>query len=354
MESLSVSEVQRYLDLAGEIGKSSPIVDVHVHATEVIFRQIQYHSDPAEPEVLHGGDGAFQPPRITALRFGDPSRAAARFDAATRNRVSRMLFTAAYQHTGHRVLLEHMRLACVDVALLLPVAPPDGGVTDQMTLLAALRGDRGPLAIAYSVPNTVPTDEIARDVAQAVAAYGACAVKLHPNLTGIDLRTASGVERAESILAACGLQALPLLVHGGRSPILEDDRASSHAILANLERVDWSGSAAPVVIAHCGCFGCSPGEIAGQAMPALRRILDRHANVSVDISGLTLPVLIEVLRQLDQHRIVFGSDALYFPMWQAVVSLLHALGIAGYPPAESFALIAGRNPRVLLGLDTAP
>jgi predicted TIM-barrel fold metal-dependent hydrolase len=348
VDRLSAADARRRLDLAADIAASSPIVDVHVHATEVVFRQTHYRPGAAGGELLQASDAGFRAPTVTGVRFDDPWRAGDRFDAATRNRVSRLLFTNAYQHTGRAVLREHMRLAGVNVALLLPVAPPDGGVADQMELLAAIRGQDADLPIAYSVPNPVPAAEISRDLERAVARFGVRAVKLHPNLTGIDIASAAGHERVDHLLAGCGRLALPLLVHGGRSPILADPRASQHATLANLARIDWSRTTAPVVIAHCGFFGCPREEIAADGLTALRRILDRHPNVFVDTSGLSLPVLVDVLRRLDHGRIVFGSDALYFPMWQAVVTLLSALDVAGFPLAESFAQIASHTPRALL------
>lgn len=348
---LRVSEIQRYLELAQAVGRSFPLVDAHVHATEIVFRQIQYRKGTKAGEILSAVDRPFEPPRIAPLRLTDATGVARRFDAKTRNRASRLLFTNAYEHIGRQVLLAHMDLGRVDRALLLPVAPRDGAVDEQMTALLAFRGRERRLLLGYSVPNAVPSPEVAADVERAVATYGARAVKLHPNLSGIDLDQASGMERVESIMAACGRARLPLIVHGGRSPILGDEAASHHAELRSLERVDWGRSAECVVIAHCGVFGYPKGESVADGLPILKRILARHENVLVDSSGLDFGVLVEVLKSLDDERIVFGSDALYFPMWQAVVTLLHALAAVGRPLEDSFARIASRNARSRLRLD---
>ncbi len=348
---LSIPQIQRYLDLAQDVGRSHPLVDAHVHATEIVFRQIQYREGSRAGEILSAVDRPFEPPRIAALRLTDATGVAQRFDAKTRNRASRLHFTNAYEHIGRQVLLEHMDLARIDRALLLPVAPRDGSVEEQMVTLLAFRGSVRRLLLGYSVPNGVPTSEVASDIRQAVATYGARAVKLHPNLSGIDLGQAPGMERVESILAACGSARLPVIVHGGRSPILGDEPASRHARLQSLERVPWGRSAECVVIAHCGVFGYPPGEAAAEGVPILKRILARHENVVVDTSGLDFTLLVEMLRSLDPERVVFGSDAFYFPMWQAVVSLLHALATAGLPLEDSFARIASRNARTRLRLD---
>ena len=243
-----------------------------------------------------------------------------------------------------------MDLARVRTALLLPVAPTQGPVTDQMEMLLALRGRDRRLPLAYSVPNEVPDREVSGHLEAAVNRYGVKAVKLHPNISGINLRTAAGMERVESILAACSATKLPLIVHGGRSPILENRSARQHAILQNLALVDWSRCSEAVVIAHFGVFGCERDEISGVGIPTLQRMLDRHENLLVDTSAAGFGVLCETLRKLDHERMVFGSDALYFPMWKAVVTLIHALRSSHLPVEESFARIACKNARTRLRL----
>ena len=42
MQALSIEEIRHYLDLAAEVGRSFPVIDVHVHGTEIIFRQLEY------------------------------------------------------------------------------------------------------------------------------------------------------------------------------------------------------------------------------------------------------------------------------------------------------------------------
>jgi predicted TIM-barrel fold metal-dependent hydrolase len=346
--SLGVAEVRRYLDLAAEIGRSVRVIDAHVHGTEVIFGHIAYRPAAHAGELQSTGDSPFQSPHASDVRLGSMDAAVSRLDMRARNRVSRLAFTAAYQHVGRRVLLEHMALAGVHTALLLPVAPRAGEVEDQMRTLAAMRGDDTRLLLAYSVPNTVAPDAIREDIHDARTRHGVRAVKLHPNITGIDLTTRSGVERIERIVAVCGTAGLPLIVHGGRSPILEDGNSADHAVLEHLSRIDWSAGGGTVVMAHAGLFGHERVEGASADLDRMRRLMERHSTVAADVSGLPFDQLVEVLRRLDRERIVFGSDALYFPMWRAVTVLLHALATAGLPVERSYAAIAGENPARLL------
>jgi len=343
MRVLTVPEIEEYLRLAADVAASCPVVDAHVHGTEVVFGSGQPAARPDQPPPA-------RPPRLASLRLDDPARLAGGFDTRTRNHVSRLHFTTAYQQLDRRLLLAHMDLARVHAAVLLPVAPADGPIDGQMQALAALRSGEERLLLGYSVPNSVPLDAIASDIRSAVKTHGARVVKLHPNLTRLDLRAPEGAARAEAILVASGEVGLPLVVHGGHSPILEAEAASHHAVLQNLERIDWGRSAASVVVAHCGFYGCDEHEIVAEAMPALARILARHPNVLVDTSGLSFDLLLQVLRTVDHGRIVLGSDAVYSSMWQSVVTLLHALRTAGFDVTAGYARIASHNARGRLSL----
>ena len=55
-----------------------------------------------------------------------------------------------------------MGLGGVGIALLLPVAPADGPVEDQMQTLKEIRGPDRRLLLGYSVPSAVPNGEVAR------------------------------------------------------------------------------------------------------------------------------------------------------------------------------------------------
>jgi predicted TIM-barrel fold metal-dependent hydrolase len=350
MTTLRLPDIERYLALAAEVGRGSPVVDVHVHATEVIFGGIHYRDDAGAGELLSAADRPFESPRALPFQLGEEPAVTARFDATARLRASRLFFGRAYEQTGRSVLLAHMDLAEVDVALLLPVAPSAGTLAGQMSTLLAVRGQEPRLLVAYSVPATVPLAEIALDVETAARAYDARAVKLHPNLSRIDLGTPAGIERAERVVEACGRARLPLVVHGGRSPILGDDPACEHATLDRLAQIDWGRSQASVILAHAGLFGYGAAEAVAGAVSKLERLLARHGNLRVDLSGLEFELLRALLRRIDHERIVFGSDALYFPMWQAVVRLLHALGLEGFDAGAAFARIACRNGAAALGL----
>ena len=98
-----------------------------------------------------------------------------------------LLVRKLYRHTGPRVLGDHMALAGIDRALLLPVAPASGTNDGEMDALEEMFGDDPRFLFAVSVPNSVATGGIAGFIARAVSTRRVRAVKLHPAITGIDL-----------------------------------------------------------------------------------------------------------------------------------------------------------------------
>ena len=138
-----------------------------------------------------------------------------------------------------------------------------------------------------------------------------------------------------------------MMVHGGISRLLQDPDCRAYAALDNLLAVPWRLVGTPIVISHAGMFGYPAREI-GSLLPKISRLLDENDNLLVDISGLSLAALSAVLAQIDNERIVFGSDALYFPQWSAVVTVLFALDQLGLPLGETFSKLAGTTPALRL------
>ena len=342
---LSKEQVAAELARARTLAGAGGIVDVHVHATEVIEGAGGYDYDAVAGVYTHGGR-AFASPALTALRLHDEPGVVDGVPDATKNRLSAAMFRQAYTATGPAVLRAHMELAGVRAALLLPVARPTHAVGDQMDVLRKCRDAGVGLHLAYCVPAGVAVDDVPAALEAAVADFGICAVKLHPNLSDIDLGTRAGRARAEAILRASARLELPVIVHGGRSPILGDAPAAEHALLAKLDTIDWTASGARVVIAHLGVYGCRAGELAEHGA-RLSAMLARHERLMTDTSGLDHGVLAALLGRIDLDRVLFGSDALYTPMWKSVVTLLRALEAAGRDSAVWFPALASGNARRL-------
>jgi len=216
-----------------------------------------------------------------------------------------------------------MDLCGIDKGLLLPVAPSAGNADSLMSRVKSYYGESERFLMGYSIPNTVPDADIEQDIAKAVETYDAKAVKIHPNISGIDLQSSAGKERVERIFSASGALGLPLVIHGGRSPLLQDMRCREYAVIDNLMGLDFSMTRAPVIIAHGATFGCSDEECDERVIPLLKELLERNSNLFVNTAGVSLRALELMFSKMDSKRIVFGSDALFLTPWEGLAKLLY-------------------------------
>ncbi len=339
---LDKEQTETYLEIARSIGRSVPIIDAHVHATEVIFAEASYEAAPDDSGVWSATDRQFSPPISGTTRLSSKEEETAKIRDPLRARVSQMAFTRTYQHSGPTVLEQHMHLAGVTHALLLPVARRDAPIGEQMSMLHRFRQADRRFLLAYSLMPQTGEEDLEDEISSAKDEFDISAVKLHPNISDFDV----GENRAwmEQALVACGELRLPVIVHGGRSPIYPDRKRSHHAALENLQYIDWSATKEKVVLSHFGVYGYTRDEIERGQTVLLDKILNRHDNVVLDTSGVGYKVLDHMLSHLDHGRIIYGSDALYFPMWQGIVLLLHALQDLSKSFEESFVRIASENP----------
>lgn len=341
---LGRAKVEAYLALAREVGRSQTLYDVHVSPYEVIFQALEYGPNP-EHEGLRSLEGAgYRPPRPGPLRIED---AAAADEISTRAEVPRklsmMMMRKQYAHIGPQVVADHMTLSGIGRSLLIPVVRRGGDPAEQARLMFELYGDDPRFDFAYCPVSLGSEAEAIAEVRSVAAVHPLRALKINANIQGIDVASPGGRACLEHFIAAGRALALPLVVHGGISRLLEDPAGRAYAALDSLAVVDWRASGAPVVLSHAGLFGCSSAEVAA-LLPTLEGLLAVNSNVLVDISGLSVPTLCALLGRIDLARVVFGSDALYFPQWSAVVKLLHAFDRLGLALPETFGLVAGTNP----------
>ena len=89
-----------------------------------------------------------------------------------------------------------------------------------------------------NLPRTFPDCQLVEHLRMAVRKHRIRVVKIHPNFSRIDISTDPGKRRVNSILRACEAVQLPVVFHGGSSPILGDIPASRFSIIENLAETD--------------------------------------------------------------------------------------------------------------------
>jgi hypothetical protein len=340
--------VEELLALAHRVGRRQRLHDVHVSPYEVIFHELSYRPDPERPG-LHSLEGAnYLPPAAGKLRIHD---AAASDRLASRAEVPRsfsmLMLRKQYAHIGPAVLGDHMALSGIGKSLLIPVTRPGADPDEQTRMMFELYRDDPRFDFAYCPRLHASLDQAAEELDRARALHPIRAAKINANIQGLDLSEAGVRAGLGHLLAACRAADLPLIVHGGISRLLPDPRGRRYASLERLATIPWGESGTAMVLCHAGLFGCPSDEVR-DLLPVLEGMLDDNPRLLVDVSGLAFSTLCTLFERLDPRRVVFGSDALYFPQWSAVVKVLLALEQLGLPVEERFAMLAGSTPQQCL------
>jgi predicted TIM-barrel fold metal-dependent hydrolase len=205
---------------------------------------------------------------------------------------------------------------------------------------------------ACAYPIGLQTDKLLEFFRTALENYKICAIKIHPNLAGIDPLAQNGHDQIEATLEAAGALGLPVIIHGGRTSTLKPSDSAEYGLLSRLQTIDWSISTTQVIIAHAGCYELTKEET-DSALCKLEALLEKYPNLMADTSNLKPDCLRLVLKKISRDRLLFGSDALYIPIWEAWIRFLCALQEVSLSPDQDLIRIASLNPMDCLGIVTA-
>jgi predicted TIM-barrel fold metal-dependent hydrolase len=348
VKGLRPEETAEYLSILQDLRPSFPFYDMHVHPYEVLFDRFSYDNDLSRPGVLSLSGTSYTAPSVTRFQFPEMGD----FNDEPRSQrlqdISVMLLRKIYGNVGEQVFIDQMNLSGIDRVLLLPIAPDSGTPGEfagRMRWVKQFYANQEKFWIAGSVPGALIGSEIGPFVGYLRKEFGIRAIKCHPVVSGIDLSTSHRKEWLELVLAACHESKLPLIIHGGRNNPYWSGSRGNFGSLENLKSIDMSISAEPVILAHAGFHRCKIDEIEQEGLPILAKMLKAYPNLYLDISGLGFEPLKLVLRSVSSERILFGSDALYSPQWEAVTMTMHALKELGMALEENFIQFASINPQ---------
>ena len=339
------NRIKRYLQLVKDIKKEYKLIYIHVHPLEIIFNTLKYVPNSQNNNIYSIHNSKYIPPKIGPFKIEQYNKVNRVDNDGIMNKFALMKINKSYSHIGLKVISDHMKLSGIDSVMLLPVAQSNESANDQMDIITKIYGTNGKFVYAYSIPNSIINENILDVVKESVRRFNIKALKLHPNITGINLSSKTGIQRVEAILSVSNEMQLPLIIHGGRSPVIKNKDTSEYSIIKNLIKVDWGISKETVVIAHAGAFGCEVEEYENDVFPILKKMLSHFSNIMVDISGLDINILLKVLKHINADRIIFGSDALYNMQWIYTVMLLYALDELYDSVEEKFIQIVSLNPR---------
>jgi len=340
-----------YLAILAAIKQHHRLYDVHVHPYEVLFDRFTYQETASVPGVLSLEGKGYSTPSIYHFRFPEIGELGNDSKSMRLQDISVMLLKKVYSCVGEKVFTDQMDLGGIDKVLLLPVASESSSAAhfeNRLRWVTEQYPDQKRFAYAGSVPGSIPTEGLHDYLSNLKAIFDIKAIKCHPVVTGIDLTKMARKHWLAELVRACGQCGLPLIIHSGQNNPYWGGRRTNCAALENLRKINFSVSGAPVVIAHAGFHRCTMSDILSEGLPLLKYLLNTHDNLFVDISGLTFEPLKVVIEQIPANRILFGSDALYAPQWEAVILTLHALNVKGRRIEEDFVQFASINPRSLI------
>jgi predicted TIM-barrel fold metal-dependent hydrolase len=325
---------QLLLEWVRDLGKNYPFFDMHVHPYEVLTGDVSFNPDPQIEGLFNKGMFRYHPPVLDNINPSQPMP----------DNQHGLLLAArlTYNHTGPKVLTDQIDLVGLSGALLLPVARTAGKAEEMLEVSQKMFEKEIRLFSGCALPIGIQPDKLADFFRFAHQRNGIRAIKFHHNLTGIDPLTKKGEELTNATLAAAGELNLPIVVHGGRSPGIEPIESREYGIISRLANVDWSISIAPVILAHAGCHGLTHAESIG-AISVLNNLFEKHSNLMADTSNLEPPILQLVLEKISPTRLVFGSDALYVPIWKAWLRFLESLQLVSAHPDDDLIRIASIN-----------
>jgi predicted TIM-barrel fold metal-dependent hydrolase len=344
----STTDTRYLLEWAREIGSSFPFFDCHIHPYDVLAGDVGYQANDQIEGVFSRVGCAYAAPCIEKWIEGvDNKKEPKQFDECERTLLlaSRFLYT----HTGPRVLADLMDPVGIRGALLVPVARYPATADHILEHANSIFSTDSRFLLGCPFPVGMQRDELGPFFCKAKEKWGIRAIKIHPNLAAVDPHGKEGHDLIEASLEAAGALDLPVVIHGGRTPGLQQIESRDFGRLAHLQEVNWSISSAPVVIAHAGCCAL-PEEKAIEDLPVLEKMLEKHSNLFVDISNLELSVLRLVMKTIDRKRLMYGSDALYVSVWQAWVSFLQILCEISPDPKSDLVQIASHTPARCLNI----
>lgn len=342
MSIIDEKKIKELLCLAQEIKNEHAYYDIHVHPLDIFSEFVGKPINVTEKKQMYTD---YQPPKIVAIKDeGNFSNVTDR----VMNLCKSFVIKKRYARADKQLLIDHMELSLIDKMYLLPVPSKNGRIIDQLEYLSLFYKNEERIQCGGSISNDVKISDIMAFMTFIKKRFNIKTIKIHPNITCINTTLAAGKERIEAILSACSELHLPAIIHGGRSAMLADKTQQDYGTIENLKDINWGISKKKVVIAHAFCHDYDALHVKKHIITKLRNLCDKYDNIIFDLSNLNFDSMIYIIDNIDNNRIVFGSDALYEHQWAAVAKLLVCLSRSTKNIEDSFMKIISLNPKKYL------
>jgi len=336
---------REYLAIIKKIKSSSTFYDVHAHPFEVVYGCDSYHPiNKCIGLYSNGRNTRYKKPKVSNIFYGEATQKICFSKSFTKPTAMKEKLSKVYCYTGPAVFNDHMDITGIDHVLLLPVLLPHISSDDQLSDMVKFFKYDERFSFAWTIPAAISNDDIFSYINDVKTKHHILALKINPSLSILDLSTPSGIDRIESILDTCNRLQLPLILHGGNSPLAPTAESKKYCTIPYFEHIDWAISDSPVVFAHACAYDCLASQVGGEILPKLNQMIRKFSNILIDISALKGHVIKLVIENIPVEKILFGSDALYYPQWHILLNLLVALEQNTAKFEDPFIEITSTNP----------
>jgi predicted TIM-barrel fold metal-dependent hydrolase len=188
-------------------------------------------------------------------------------------------------------LLESMEKNNIAASFVLPIEP---AVTSKYVLEMCSKNPRLIPLLSIDFSHLNP-DQIHQYIADYLSSYPYKGIKFHPNLQGVHPDS----DKAHALYSAAADFNLFVIMHVGKTPFLPNSQRTL-ALLENVINLPRQFSNTKFVFCHMAkYFDPTNGGY---------ELLREYSNVWLDTSGVAEWMIVNGLKQLKHHRIIFGSD----------------------------------------------
>ena len=341
---LCAKEVQKIMNWISDIKKDYKLYDMHVHPNEIIFNEYVYNQNKNFSEIQSIKGISYQKPEISNVKFPPEGEKKTISTPIMNKKIALMMsLKKLYGHIGPEVIAHHMNISGIDQVLLLHVSPFSAGQGIDIEEIHDLYGDDNRFLLACSLPVDIKISEIKSHLIRAKNRFNIKAIKVHPSISGMDLSNKYYVDLFEEILVTADYLKLPIVVHVGRSNLLNNPDYANYALIDNFLKIDFGLTNYAVVIAHAGLHQIDLSE-QESVLRKLSMLMEKYSNINIDISTLQMNEIDKVINKTSIDRIMFGSDALYIQQWKMITMLFYLLEQRYRDFSDKFIKICSLNP----------
>jgi len=345
---IEIKEIKYFFDYVDDMKRNLKFYDVHVHPFDVLYDDHIYKK--IDDNGLYCSNNLeykkqeYYPVKIEQetdeLSNGKTGKI---FEKMIIMKVNKI-----YAHAGPKVLDDVMKMSRIDNVFLLPVAGYIDTNNNRIENIKGIFGFNEKYVIGYSIENKLSNDYIEKDIRNNILLHDIKVIKIHPNITGINIGRQDGIERIEKILIAANMHKMIVVIHGGKSNINKYSNMSEYSVMKNLRKINWNLTRYPIIISHAGIYGYNKQDDCNENMALVEDLMEKNDNIYVDIAGLGIKMLKELFARLNNEKVLFGSDSFYYEQWREVLKLFYILKEKHHNYESYFVRVMNKNPSKLL------